>query len=138
MATVNPYIGFNGRCREAMTFYKACLGGGELFFVPVEGSPMEAECPPAMKDQILHSSLVKDGFVLMGTDMVGPGGYVPGNSIALSVNCVSAEELNALFTALSAGGQVVDPVKQQFWGALFGMVTDKFGVGWMLNYDNKG
>jgi len=135
MTTVNPYIGFNGRCREAMEFYKTCLGGGELFFVPVEGSPIAEQCPPAMKDQILHSSITKDGFVLMGTDMVGPGGYVHGNSIALSVNCGSAEELNALFTALSAGGQVVDPVKQQFWGALFGMVTDKFGVGWMLSYE---
>ena len=132
MTQINAYIGFNGKCREAMTFYKECLGG-ELTLQTVEGSPIEAQCPAAMKGQILHSSLIKNGLLLMGTDMVGPDGYTKGNNIALSVNCSSEEEINEFFSRLSAGGKIIDPLKVQFWGALFGVLTDKFGINWMFN-----
>ncbi|HEY4325552.1 MAG TPA: VOC family protein [Mucilaginibacter sp.] len=135
MSQINPYVGFNGRCREAMTFYKECLGG-ELEIQPVEGSPMEAHCPPALKHQILHSALTKNSeILLMATDMVGPGGYINGNSLALSMSCTSEDEINRLYLAFTAEGQILDPLKLQFWGALFATVTDKFGIRWMLNYD---
>jgi PhnB protein len=136
MTQINAYLGFNGKCREAMNFYKECLGG-ELNFITVEGSPMEAQCPAAMKHQILHSTLAKNGFVLMGTDVVGPNGYTKGNNIALSVNCASEEEIHSFFSNLSAGGTVIDPLKVQFWGALFGVLTDKYGITWMLSYDTN-
>ncbi|MDQ2719960.1 MAG: VOC family protein [Bacteroidota bacterium] len=138
MTQINAYIGFNGQCREAMTFYKECLGG-ELIFQPVEGSPIEAQCPAAMKNQILHSSLTKNGLLLMGTDMSAPvpGGFIKGNNIALSLNCSSEEEINDFFSKLSSGGQIIDPLKTQFWGALFGVFIDKFGISWMLNYDKN-
>ena len=136
MTQMNAYLSFNGNCREAMSFYKECLGG-ELTFQTVEGSPLEAQCPSAMRHHILHSTLAKNGFVLMGSDMVGPEGFIKGNNIALSVNCSSEEEIHAFFSNLSAGGNIIDPLKTQFWGALFGVLTDKFGIRWMFNYDKN-
>jgi len=136
MPQVNPYINFNGKCREAMNFYKDCIGG-ELTLMPVAGSPLEAQCPPTMKDQIAHASLTNNGFVLMATDMTSPAGYKPGNNIAVSVNCDSEEEISSFYSKLSNGGSVMDSLKVQFWGALFGVVIDKFGICWMLNYDKN-
>jgi len=134
MAQVNPYINFNGKCREAMDFYKACIGG-DLMIMPVAGSPLEAQCPPTMQDQIAHASLTKNRFVLMGTDMTGPEGFKQGNNIAVSVNCDSEEEIGSFYSRLSEGGSVMESLKLQFWGALFGVVVDKFGICWMLNFD---
>lgn len=136
MTQINAYVGFNGQCREAMTFYKECFGG-ELMMQPVEGSPMEAQCAATMKNQILHASLTKDGLLLMGSDMTSPAGYTRGNNIALSLNCSSEEEINSFFSALAAGGQIIDPLKPQFWGAIFGVLTDRFGITWMFNYEKK-
>ncbi|WP_259067564.1 VOC family protein [Mucilaginibacter sp. X4EP1] len=136
MASINPYVGFNGECRKAMEFYKECLGG-ELFFQTVGSSPMAEQCPSGMKDNILHSSLSNGSMVLMATDMVTPDGYTKGNNISLSLNCSSEEEINTFFTKLSAGGKVLDPLKEQFWGAIFGALTDQFGINWMLNCNKK-
>ena len=136
MTQINAYIGFNGECREAMNFYKECLGG-ELMFQTVQGTPMEAQCPPAMKNQVLHSSLTKGPLLIMGTDMTRPDGFIKGNNFALSLNCSSEEEINNFFSKLSEGGKILDSLKDQFWGATFGAFTDKFGIGWMLNFDKN-
>jgi PhnB protein len=136
MAQIYAYINFNGACRDAMNFYKDCLGG-TLTLQPIAGSPIEAQCPVAMKDQILHASLVKNELLLMGSDMTGPGGFVKGNNMALNVNCTSEEEINQFFSKLSEGGEIIDPLKLQFWGAIFGVLTDKFGIRWMFNYDKS-
>ncbi len=136
MTNINAYVGFNGECRKAMEFYKECLDG-ELFFQTVGSSPMAAQCAPDMKDHILHSSLSKGSLVLMATDMVGPEGYIKGTNVSLSLNCSSEEEINTFFTKLSTGGKVMDPLKEQFWGAIFGALTDQFGINWMLNFDKK-
>jgi PhnB protein len=134
MTTINPYIGFSGKCREAMTFYQQCFDGGELNFMAFEDTPMGDQCAPQMKHHIVHSSLVKGPLTLMGTDMTGPEGYINGNSIAISVNCVSEEEINTLFKRFSEGGKVLDALGVKFWGGMFGVVSDKYGVSWMFNY----
>ncbi len=137
MTQINAYVGFNGKCHEAMTFYKECLGG-ELTLQTVESSPIAAQCAAAMQHQILHSTLMKDGvLLLMGSDMVGPAGHLPGNTVALSLNCSSEDEINTFFSKLSQEGKIVDPLKVQFWGAMFGVLTDKFDVNWMLHYDKN-
>jgi PhnB protein len=136
MTQINAYLNFNGNCREAMSFYQECLGG-ELSLQPVEGTPMESQCPAAMKHHILHSSLAKNGLLLMGSDMTGPEGYVKGNTMSLSLSCSSEDEINTFFTNLSEGGQVIHPLVEQFWGAIFGVLTDKYGVRWMFNYDKN-
>jgi PhnB protein len=136
MTQINAYLCFNGNCREVMEFYKECLGG-ELSLQTVEGSPIEAQCPTAMKHQILHSTLTKGGLILMASDMLAPGEYIQGNSISLTINCSSEEEINTFYSNLSAGGKITDPLKTQLWGALFGVFTDKYGVGWMVSYDKN-
>lgn len=138
MKSINPYIGFNGRCREAMTFYQNCLGG-ELEMQQVAGSPMEQHWTGAM-DQIFHSSLTIGGHqILMGSDMVDQAGYTKGTNIALAMTCNSKEEIHLLFDQLQENGRVYQPLKEQFWGALFASLEDKFGIRWMLNYDgNEG
>ena len=83
MTQINAYLTFNGNCREAMTFYKECLGG-ELNMQTVEGSPMEDQMPAHAKKQILHASLIKDDLVLLGSDMSRPGKLIKGNTISLS------------------------------------------------------
>ncbi|MBB6498081.1 VOC family protein [Pedobacter cryoconitis] len=135
MKHIDVYLTFGGNCAEAMTFYQKCLGG-ELYMQTVGESPIAAQCPAGMKDQIMHSSLTKDGLLLlMASDMIGPGGLVNGNSVTLSISCKSEEEINHLFSVLSAGGKIIDPLKLQFWGALFGVLNDRFGVKWMLLFD---
>ncbi|CAN5825264.1 VOC family protein [soil metagenome] len=136
MTTLNPYITFNGNCREAMNFYKACFGG-ELTLQTVEGTPMEQQCPEGMQHQVMHSMLMSKNILLMGSDMMGKDGFVRGNTIALSVNCSSEEEIKTFFNFLSGEGKINDPLKEMFWGALYGCLTDKFGVTWIFNYDKK-
>jgi len=134
MTQINAYLNFNGNCREAMTFYKDCLGG-ELTIQTVEGTPMETHCPTAMLQQIMHSSLVKDGILLMASDMRAPGTeFIQGNNMSLSLNCSSEEEINDFYSRLSSGGKIFDSLKPQFWGDIAGFFTDKFGTRWMLNY----
>ncbi|MEO8173384.1 MAG: VOC family protein [Sediminibacterium sp.] len=135
MTTINAYINFDGTCREAMTFYKECIGG-DLVLQTVAGTPMEAQSPAHMKDKILHSSLQKDKLVIMGSDMTYPG-FIQGNNVSLSINCSSEEEINTFFTKLSDGGQVMHPLADSFWGARFAVLADKFGTRWMLNYEKQ-
>ncbi|MES2330443.1 MAG: VOC family protein [Bacteroidota bacterium] len=135
MITLNPYINFKGCCREAMTFYKDCIGGN-LFFQTVGGSPMESQCPPELKDQVLHSSLQNGELVIMGSDMSYPG-FLQGNNISLSVNCSSETELDTLFASISEGGKLIHALADTFWGAKFGVLEDKFGIKWMLNYEKS-
>src|SRR3954453_18134870 len=100
MNAISPYIGFNGKCRAAMSFYQECLGG-ELELQEVAGSPMEQFCQGA-KDQVFHSSLNINGLpIIMGSDMVDQSGYTKGNNIALAVSCSSEEEIRNLFDKLS-------------------------------------
>ena len=136
MTLINAYINFDGNCREAMSFYKDCLGG-ELNMQTVEGSPIESQCPPEIKHHILHASLMKDDLILMGSDMQEPGGFTKGNNIALSLSCSSDEEIKTFFSKLSEGGKISHNLMQSFWGATFGVLTDKFGIRCMLNYDKK-
>lgn len=132
MSQLSPYLGLHGRCREAMTFYKECLGG-ELSFMTVGELPM-ADHMPDQKQSILHSSLTNGSLVLMATDMARKS-PIQGNTMALSLNCGSEEEIKDAFAKLSAGGQVTCPLEPAFWGALFGVFNDKFGITWMLNYE---
>jgi PhnB protein len=136
MTQINAYLNFDGTCREAMTFYKDCLGG-ELTLQTIEGSPFEPQCPAAIKHHIMHATLTNGALLLMGSDMTGPDGLQKGNNVSLSLNCSTEEEINRFFSVLSESGKIHEPLRDQFWGAIFGCVTDKFGIRWMLNYDKN-
>ena len=134
MTRINAYLHFDGNCREAMTFYKDCLGG-ELMLQSVEGSPVADQMPAEARHGILHSTLTTDAFVLMASDLM-PSPRVQGNSVTLLIDCRSEEEINRLFSHLSAGGEVTCPLGKQFWGATFAGVIDKYGISWALNHDD--
>ncbi len=132
-ATLNPYVNFNGRTREAMNFYKDCIGG-ELSFMTIKGSPIEAHMPAEMGELIMHSTLINGPILLMGSDMPDPN-YSKGNNFTLSLNCTSEEQIKDLFGKIAAGGKVVDELGIKFWGGMFGVIIDKFDVQWMFNFD---
>lgn len=132
MAQLNPYLSFDGNCREAMNFYKDCFGG-ELHLQTVEELPeMAARMPAEMAGHILHSSLSSGGIVIMASDL---NREIPaeGNTISLLLNCQSEEELNTLFSKLSKDGKVIEPIGDMPWGARYGELKDKYGKLWALN-----
>jgi len=136
MAQIIPYLKFNGNCEEAMTIYKESLDA-ELVLTKVENSPIASQMPPEIGKKILHSMLTKGSLVLMASDMIFPGSLEPGNIITLTLNCDSSEEINRYFGKLSVGGEILYPLKEEFWGATHGQLKDKFGFIWMLNHDKK-
>ena len=139
MPFLNVYLNYNGNCEEAFNHYKSVFGGEFSMFSRFSDMPSGEEPMPASEaDKILHVSLPVGtaGCVLMGSDC--PPSFtngIQGNLFNVSINADSKEEADRLFSALSEGGNVGMPIANMFWGAYFGMCTDKFGVQWMVNYD---
>lgn len=131
--TLTPYLSFNGTCHDAMTFYQQSLGG-ELTIQHFAGSPAAEHMSAEAQQGVLHAVLQNEGFTLMASD-AGMQKITKGNMVSLSINCHSPEEIQRLFSQLSAGGTVTMALEDTFWGATFGMFTDRFGIDWMLNYD---
>lgn len=134
MASINNYLNFKGNAREAMEFYKSVFGG-ELTTQTFGESPA-ADKYPAMKDQIMHANLNGD-ITLMACDSTNPNNYSVGNAVILTVNCDSPEQEKDWFDKLAVGGKITMPLKEEFWGAVFGSLTDKFGINWMFNCPKK-
>lgn len=132
MKQINPYLKFNGNCREAMTFYKDCLGG-ELTLNTVERSPMEAAMPAAMKNLILHAALSTDVATVMGSDMSGPNGVSAGANMTICVVCESRAEIETVFARMAEGGTIKQPLSQQPFG-MYGDLVDRFGHPWMFQF----
>ena len=138
MATLNPYLNFDGNTEEAFNFYKSVFGGEFLSVNRFRNVPGLEHIPEEEKDKIMHIALpIGKGNVLMATDTLKSFGHKleKGNNISLSLFPESEQETETLFKALSEGGTVDQPLEKAVWGAYFGMVTDKFGIRWMLNYD---
>jgi PhnB protein len=135
MTQLNPYLNFNGNCREAMTFYADCLGG-ELLLQPVKESAMAATVQPEQLEQILHSTLTTQNFTLMASDMVGEN-LQQGNGIALCLNGNKSDNVEVIFQKMSAGSIKIVPLSQTFWGAIYGEITDRFGIMWLFNIANN-
>jgi len=127
---LNPYISFAGNARQAMEFYKGVFGGTlSLNTFGEFGEP-----DPAEADKIMHSLLETDnGFVLMGADTPPGMEHNPGNNIAVSLSGDDGDELRGYWEKLSGGGTVSVPLEKQMWGDEFGMCSDQFGIGWMVN-----
>ena len=140
MATLNPYLNFNGNTEEAFNFYKSVFGGEFITLQRFRDTPEADKIPANEQDKIMHVALpIGQGNILMATDALESMGQklVAGNNITLSINADSEAEADKLFNALAVGGQVSMPLEKAFWGAYFGMLTDQFGIQWMVNYDYK-
>jgi PhnB protein len=126
---LNPYIGFDGNARQAFEFYQQVFGG-ELA-MNTFGEFGAAEGDDA--DKIMHVSLeTPQGYTLMGSDTPSDYEFKPGTNISVSLSG-DDDSLREAFTKLSEGGTVTMPLEKQMWGDEFGMLTDQFGVAWMVN-----
>ena len=134
MKAVNAYLNFNGNCREAMTFYANCLEA-ELHLMTFGEMPSPDGKPAAqeVRDRIMHARLNKGSVELMASDTMPGMPFQQGNNFTIALECENAQEVDKLFAALSQKGRVTMPVQETFWATRFGMLTDQFGVGWMLN-----
>lgn len=133
---LNPYLLFNGTCEEAFKFYAKMLNGTIKTMMPFEGSPMEKRVPDEWRKKIMHSTLVFDGQILMGSDARGEH-YRKPQGIAVSLSVAKPEEAERIFAALAGGGEVGMALQETFWAARFGMVTDRFGIPWMINCEKS-
>ena len=131
MRGMQTYLTFDGQTRDAMTFYQKALGG-ELNIQTFRDAKMDA--PKGSEDRVIHANIMQKGrAILMASDTMPGMPYTQGNNFSISVECESVAEEEKLFAALSDGGKVTMPLQDTFWGAHFGMVTDRFGINWMFN-----
>jgi PhnB protein len=143
MATINPYLNFQGTTEEAFNFYKSIFGGEFAALMRFGDAPGCDEMPiaDADKEKIMHIALPigTKGDVLMATDMLDSMGQTlsAGNNFSVSYSAESRAEADRVFGGLANGGKIEMPLADAFWGAYFGMVTDRFGVRWMVNYDHR-
>lgn len=121
---------FSGNCEEALNFYAKALNGEIKDLMRFEGSP--AENMSADKQKVMYATFAAKGVFFMASD---GGEQTTGGAVHLSLSFESAGEQEQVFTALSEGATVSMPLQDTFWGARFGMLTDKFGINWMFNYD---
>ena len=134
MKYINTYLIFDGNCRQAMEFYKRCLGG-KLHMSTYGESPETSKLPPKAKDWIIHARLQIKSHVLMASD-TQPG--IPinqGNNFFISINCENVKETEKLFKALGEKGKIEMPLQETFFAIRFGMLTDQFGIKWMFNLE---
>ena len=131
---VQPYLFFDGRCEEAIEFYKSALGAKVDMLMRFKDSPDPVPpgmCPPGSEDKVMHSALRIGDTVVMASDGMA-GGKPEFKGFALSVNAKDAAEADRMFAALGKGGQVQMPLGKTFFSPRFGMVADRFGVSWMV------
>jgi PhnB protein len=132
MLGVNPYIAFKGNCREAIDFYKQALGAEVVFVQTVGESPMSNMGPA---ENIMHCTIKVGGSTIMMCDDPRPDAASIGGNISLAIGLNDPERATKIFDALANGGSVAMPLGKTFWAEAFGMLTDKFGIKWMVNCD---
>ena len=129
------YLTFNGNCEEALSFYSGVFGG-KPDIMRFKDMPASEDFPvsDAWKEKVMHAELVIGDQVLYLSDIFEGGTVTFGDALVVHIDADSEEELRRLFTGLSDGGTVTMPVDTMFWGAVYGSLTDKFGVNWGFNY----
>ena len=140
MTTMNIYMTFNGNCEEAFLFYESVFTGSKADIKKFKDMPDNSErtLSDEEKEQVMHVTLpINKSTVLMGSDTgsAWSANFKQGNNISISVNVDSREEADNLFKSLSKGGKVLMPMADTFWESYFGMLTDQFGIQWMVSFD---
>ena len=141
MVAVNPYLNFNGNTEDAFNHYKSIFGGEFAMIQRFRETPEAPRLPADAGNKIMHIALpIGKNNVLMGTDVVDGTGHPAvkqGNNFYITLSVESREEGDKLFNGLSQGGKAQLEMQDTFWGAYFGIATDKFGVQWMISYDKN-
>lgn len=134
LTSMNPYLTFEGNCRQAMEFYASALGA-ELSILPFRASPMEKEVPEDDLDKVMHATVSYENLILMASDNMPGQTVAAGSNVSLSIAATSREEALKFFQNLAKGGRIVMPFEKTFWGAEFGMCIDPFGFHWMVSFE---
>lgn len=132
MLGINPYIAFKGNCREAIEFYKSALGATVVFSQTMGESPMAGMGPA---ENIMHCTIKVGNSTIMMCDDPSPDDTPVGGNISLALGLNDPEKAKEYFANLSEGGTVIMALEKTFWAEAFGMLTDKFGIKWMVNCD---
>lgn len=134
---LDPYLSFSGNCSEAFAFYVERLGAKLESSFTFGQSPMAGQVPPDFANKMMHAKLTLDGRVLMGSDVPPGMPTQPMGGFSLSLNYPTVAAAKAAFAALSDGANVAMPIDKTFWADAFGMLTDKFGVPWMIGCEKE-
>jgi PhnB protein len=136
---VNPYLNFDGQAQEAFNFYKSVFGGEFTTSMKMKDAPDGDKLPTDEQNLMMHISLpIGKDTILMASDItpsMGSPKLKKGNNMYVSLHPQSREEADRLFNGLSAEGEVEMPMQDQFWGDYYGSFIDKFGIGWMVNFN---
>jgi PhnB protein len=135
MKGFNPYLSFDGNCREALEYYKQCFNGEIVSMQTFGDSPMPAEGD--LKNRIMHSIFKAGSIYFMASDSAPGQPVKSGNNVTLNIDFEDPVMQEKVFSKLAAGGRINMPLQETFWGAKFGMLTDKFGINWMVNCELK-
>jgi PhnB protein len=129
---LNPYLSFKGDCEAAFKFYEKCLSGKIVAMVRTKETPMKDQASPEWQDKIMHARMLVGDSVLMGADPPPPH-YEAAKGFSVTIGIDDPAEAERAFKALSEGGTIRMPFQKTFWALGFGMLTDKFGIPWMIN-----
>jgi len=139
MTQINPYLNFKNSCEEAFNLYRSVFGGDFQMVARMTDIDVGMPIPEGTENLIMHISYPIGGNILMGSDC--PEGWGPqieiGNNYSVSVTVDSKEEADRVFKGLSEGGTQTMPMDNAPWGSYFGMLQDKFGVNWMISFDQR-
>lgn len=129
---VQPYLNFSGRCEEALEFYRSAIGAEIGMVMRFRESPEETPCPlpDGWGEKVMHCAFTVGGSLLMASDGCGESEAFSG--VMLSLTMPDEDSAKGAFGALEAGGEILMPIGKTFWSPCFGMVRDRFGVGWMV------
>lgn len=139
MAEINAYLNFNGNTEEVFNFYRSVFGGEFTMLSRFKDTDPQGAMDASEREKIMHVRLpIGRSSVLMGSDNIESRGLsVAGSNFSIAVSPESEAEATQIFNGLAAGGQVTLPMHHAPWGAFFGMLTDKFGIAWMVNYEKN-
>jgi PhnB protein len=132
---IEPYLFFGGRCEEAIAFYEKAIGAKVVMLMRYKDAPEqppEGTLPPGNADKIMHAAFHLGESLIMASDGCGGADEPKFGGFALSLTAPTEAEAQRVFTALTEGGTVTMPLGQTFWSPCFGIVTDKFGINWMV------
>lgn len=129
---LNPYLGFNGQCKAAFTFYASCLDGEVVAMMTYGETPMAEQTSSDFHDKIIHARMMVGDKMLMGADSP-PEHYEPAKGFHVMLGIDEPEEAERVFAALAENGTIQMPIAETFWAKRFGMLVDQFNIPWMIN-----
>ncbi|HVI10025.1 MAG TPA: VOC family protein [Candidatus Binatia bacterium] len=129
---MNTHVSFNGNCEEAFKFYEKALNGKITFLMNYDGTPAAGQVPADWGKKVIHAALSVNGGTLQGCD-APPDRYEKPQGFSVALDVKEAPEAERAFKALSEGASICMPMQETFWAQRFGMLTDRFGIPWMVN-----